>query len=69
MFKVPEGTKVKLKRLGKMSDLLRELVKGLLDSRGLDNAHAKGQHLICDGPGNLSTGRDYLKQYAPKAHR
>jgi antitoxin (DNA-binding transcriptional repressor) of toxin-antitoxin stability system len=31
------------------------------------SAHQKGLHLICEGPGNLSTGKDYLKHYAKKA--
>ena len=68
-FKVPTGTKAKLKQIGKLSDLLRGQVAQLLKHSGAGSAHAKAQHLITDGPGNISTGRDYLKQYAPKAHR
>lgn len=68
IFKVPFGTKAKLKKHGTMSDVLRALVDGLVNSKS-ESAHTKAAHLICDGPGNLSTGKDYLKQYGAKSHR
>ena len=70
MLKVPDGTKARLKQINRnMSALLRGQVEQLLKSSAPGDAHSKAKHLICDGPGNLPTGRDYLKQYDPKAHR
>ena len=69
IFKVPDGTKAKLKSIHQnISAVLREQTEILISKRASGNAHAKARHLICDGPGTLSTGRDYLKQYDPQAH-
>lgn len=67
IFKVPDGTKSRLRSLNpNLSTLLREQTIQLLEGKNL-SAHAKARHLIVEGPGNLSTGKAYLKRYAQKA--
>jgi hypothetical protein len=70
MFKARPGTKAKLKRLGKMSDLLRAQVDKLLAGKSDDSAHVKARSLcgVLTGPSNASRSRDFLKQYAPKGN-
>lgn len=71
MFKAPVGTKAKLRAINpNVSALLREQTEKLLSGRnGFRSAHDKSRHLcgvIQGGPKNVSTSKDYLKQYAPK---
>jgi hypothetical protein len=69
MFKAPDGTKAKLKRLNQnVSALLRGQVDKLLSDASDGTAHTKASGLcgVFTGPANASTTRDYLKQYAPK---
>jgi hypothetical protein len=73
MFKVPEGTKAKLRGLNRnVSALLRDQVDRLLEAKHTGSAHEKASHvcgIIKGGPSNVATSRDYLKQYAPSGHR
>ncbi len=68
MFKVPEGTKAKLRRLDRnISALLREQVEQLITRRHSESAHQKASQLcgvIQGGPKNASTSRDYLNQWS-----
>jgi hypothetical protein len=69
-LKVPEGTKARLRAIDRnVSALLREQILRLLDSGDRGSAYQKAAHLcgvVCGGPKNASTSRDYLHQYAPK---
>jgi hypothetical protein len=38
---------------------MREQTDSIMRRQASGSAHQKGMRLICDGPGNLSTGRDY----------
>jgi hypothetical protein len=71
MFKVPEGTKARLRQLNRnVSALLREQIERLLKHRSNGSAYAKTRHLcgvIKGGPKNAATSKDYLKQYAKKS--
>jgi hypothetical protein len=72
MFKAPAGTKAKLRAINpNVSALLREQTERLLSGRnGFRSAHDKAGHLIGSikgGPRNISTTKDYLKQYAKKS--
>jgi hypothetical protein len=73
IFKVPDGTKEKLKRINpNLSELLREQVEGLIGGRSRGSALAKARHLcgiFTGGRRDLSTTRDYLKRYVEKNHR
>ncbi|MEI9962908.1 MAG: hypothetical protein WDM76_17870 [Limisphaerales bacterium] len=74
IFKAPSGTKAALRRLNpNLSELLREQAEKLLAGQtGGSSAHDKAGHLcgiFKGGPRNLSTSKDYLKQYASKNHR
>jgi hypothetical protein len=71
MFKVPDGTKAKLRRLrGNISALLREQVDQLIHQQSTrGSAYDKSSRLcgsIKGGPRNVATSKEYLKQYAPK---
>ena len=70
MFKAPDGTKAKLKRLNpNVSALVREAVQRLLASTGEGSAFEKSERLcgvFKGGAANASTSKDYLKRYAPK---
>ena len=70
MFKAPAGTKAKLKRINRnISALMRGAAEQLIESSGTGSAFEKAEHLsgvFKTGPGNASTSKDYLKQYAPK---
>ncbi|MBU6409852.1 MAG: hypothetical protein KGR98_05635 [Verrucomicrobia bacterium] len=69
MFKVEDGTKARLKRLGRMSTVLRGQVEKLLAGKSdEETAYAKAAGLcgIFSGPTNASITRDHRKKYAPK---
>lgn len=69
IFKAPPGTRAKLRAINpNVSALLRQSVDDLIQRRGGGTAYDKAKHLcgIFRGPGNLSTSKDYLKQYAKK---
>jgi hypothetical protein len=71
MFKVPDGTKAKLKRLRyNISALMREQVDQLINQEATrGSAYEKSSRLcgsIKGGPRNVATSKDYLKQYARK---
>ena len=70
MFKVPGGTKAKLRQLNRnVSALLREQVESLIRQRSSGSAYQKAERLcgvIKCGPKNAATSKDYLKQYAQK---
>ena len=71
MFKAPAGTKARLRAINpNISALLREQTEKLLSGQnGFRSAYDKARHLcgvIQGGPKNISTSKDYLKQYAPK---
>jgi hypothetical protein len=73
IFKVPVGTKARLKSINpNISELLREETGKILARKRSRSAYEKAKHLcgIFKGaPRNLSTSKDYLKQYAQKNHR
>ena len=73
IFKVPDGTKAKLKQISpNLSELLREETRKLISGRASGSALDKARHLsgvFKGGPANASTSKDYLKQYAPKNSR
>jgi hypothetical protein len=73
IFKVPDGTKEKLKTINpNLSELLREQVEHLIRSRASGSALEKARALcgiFKKGRRDLSTTKDYLKQYAEKNHR
>lgn len=68
MFKAPEGTKAKLKRINpNVSALIREAVNKLLQNEANGSAFEKAERLcgvFKGGPRDASTSRDHLKQYA-----
>lgn len=70
IFKVPTGTKAKLKRISpNISELLREETCKLVARRCSGSALDKAGHLVGmfkGGPSDASTSKDYLKQYAQK---
>jgi hypothetical protein len=70
MFKAPDGTKAKLRRINRnLSALLRGEVEKLLDRRSNGSAYEKAQRLcgvIKGGARNAATSKDYLQQYAQK---
>jgi hypothetical protein len=70
MFKAPEGTKAKLKRINRnISALMRDAAERLIESAGTGSAFEKAEHLsgvFKSGPTDASTSKNYLEQYAPK---
>lgn len=69
IFKARPGTRAKLRAINpNVSALLRQSVDDLIQRKGGRSAYDKAKHLcgIFSGPGNLSTSKDYLKQYARK---
>ncbi len=70
MFKAPDGTKAKLKRINpNVSAVIREAVDKLLQTGTKGSAFEKSEGLcgvFKGGAGDASTSRDYLKQYARK---
>jgi ribosomal protein L11 len=72
IFKAPQGTKAKLRQINRnISELLREQIEELIRSKTKDSAYEKAERLcgvIKGGARNIATGREYLKQYAPKGH-
>ncbi len=71
-FKVPDGTKAELRKINpKLSDLLRQLIQGLLGRKSEGSALAKAGDVVgsVKGPANMARRADYLQQYAPKSHR
>lgn len=73
IFKAPNGTKAALRRLNpNVSALLREQLEKVLAGQSAGkSAYDKARHLcgiFKGGPRDLSTSKDYLKQYAPKKH-
>ncbi len=73
IFKAPVGTKARLKSINaNISELLREETEKIIARKRDLSAYEKAKHLcgIFKGaPRNLSTSKDYLKQYAKKGHR
>ncbi len=72
IFKAPDGTKARLKSIHpNVSELLREETEKIINGKRRLSAHDKAKHLcgIFSGPGDLSTSKDYLKQYAKKDNR
>ncbi len=72
IFKAPVGTKARLKSINaNISELLREETEKIIARKRDLSAYEKAKHLcgIFSGPGNLSTSKDYLKQYAKKNNR
>jgi hypothetical protein len=73
IFKAPVGTKAQLKSINaNISELLREETEKIIARKRDLSAHEKAKHLcgIFKGaPRDLSTSKDYLKQYAKKGHR
>ena len=71
IFKAPDGTRGKLRNISpNVSALLRQGVEDIIQRKRAGSALDKAKHLcgIFSGPGNLSTSKDYLKQYAGKKH-
>lgn len=72
IFKVPDGTKSRLKQIDpNLSELLRRQIETLLSQNGTGSALEKAAALrgvFKGGPRNLSSGKDYLRQYAKKSH-
>ena len=72
IFKAPNGTKARLKRVNSnISELLREETKRIVGGKRRLSAYDKARHLcgIFSGPGDLAASQDYLKQYAKKDNR
>jgi hypothetical protein len=73
IFKVPAGTKKKLKRINpNISALLRQATNQLIENKGEQSAYEKSEALagvFKGGAKDASTSRDYLNQYAPKNSR
>jgi hypothetical protein len=73
IFKAPVGTKARLKSINaNISELLREETEKIIARQRNLSAYEKAKHLcgIFKGaPRNLSTSKDYLKQYAKKNNR
>jgi hypothetical protein len=73
IFKVPAGTRAKLRRIHpNISALLREQIENLTASARPGSAHEKAGDLcgsLRGGPKNASTSAEYLQQYAPKSAR
>ena len=73
IFKVPDGTKAKLKNINpKLSELMREQTRRLIKHGASGSALEKAGQLVGmfkGGPTDASTSKDYLKQYAPKNSR
>ena len=73
IFKARPGTREKLRGINSnVSALLRQGVEEMIKRNGCGSAHEKAK-LLCGmfkgAPRNLSTSRDYLKQYAgQKSH-
>lgn len=70
MFKVPSGTKNRLRQINRnISALLREQVERLLARDADGSVHSRASRLcgvIKGGRRDVATSKDYLKQYAPK---
>lgn len=70
LFKAPTGTKRRLRRINpNVSALLREQVERLLEGADGGSVHDRTSRLcgvIKGGRRDAATGREYLKQYAPK---
>lgn len=69
IFKAPKGTKARLRGINpNLSQLLREQAALLIKRRQSGSAYEKTRELCgaASGPKNLSTSKDYLKQYAEK---
>jgi hypothetical protein len=72
IFKARRGTRQKLRGINpNVSALLRQSVEEMLQRKHTGSALEKVKHLcgIFSGPGNLSTSKDYLKQYGKKKPR
>jgi hypothetical protein len=73
IFKAPVGTKARLKSINaNISELLREETGKIIARNRNRSAYEKTKHLcgIFKGaPRDLSTSKDYLKQYAKKNNR
>ena len=72
IFKARPGTRAKLRGINhNVSALLRQGVEEMLQRKRAGSALEKAKHLcgIFSGPGNLSTSKDYLKQYGQKKPR
>lgn len=66
IFKAPNGTKDRLRELNpNISDLLRQAAEKLINGRR-PSAHDRARHLIFQGNGRASRGKEYLKIYAKK---
>jgi hypothetical protein len=70
LFKVPDGTKRRLRQINpNLSALLREQVNRLLEQQAANSVHDRASRLcgiIKGGRRNAATSKEYLKQYAPK---
>jgi hypothetical protein len=67
IFKARPGTRERLRGINpNVSALLRQGVEEMIKGKRAGSALEKAKHLcgIFSGPGNLSTSKDYLKQYA-----
>jgi len=69
-FKVPEGTKAKLRQLSpNVSELLREQIQRLFQDRAKGSVHERAGRLcgvIKGGRRDVATSNEYLKQYGQK---
>ena len=70
IFKVPEGTKAKLRQLSpNVSELLREQIQRLFQDRAKGSVHERAGRLcgvIKGGRRDVATSNEYLKQYGQK---
>ncbi len=69
IFKARPGTRERLRGINpNVSAVLRQGVEEMIKRKSAGSALEKAKHLcgIFSGPGNLSTSKDYLKQYARK---
>jgi aspartate oxidase len=72
VFKVPVGTKAKLKRIHRnISELMREQAERLIQQAHTDSAFEKVRHLCGSAAMSrtASISKDYVKQYAKKSAR
>jgi hypothetical protein len=72
IFKARPGTREKLRGINpNVSALLRQSVEEIIKRKQGNSAFEKSKHLcgvFKDAPRDLSTSRDYLKQYGIKKH-
>ena len=69
MVKVPDGTKDKLRKLGNMSEVIREQIDLLFEQRNSGSVHQRAKRfcgIIKGAPRDAVTSKDYLKQYGQK---